>query len=92
MVIHAADVATTNKERTNKTDKVDSRKIARELENKSLNSIYIPDELHQQLRSLCRLRGQSVVNQTRVKNRIKGHLHTYGIPHTMSSENAALVR
>ena len=71
---------------------MDSRKIARELENKSLNSIYIPDELHQQLRSLCRLRGQSVVNQTRVKNRIKGHLHTYGIPHTMSSENAALVR
>ncbi len=80
LVIHAADVASTNKERTNKTDKVDSRKIARELENKSLNSIYIPDELHQQLRSLCRLRGQSVVNQTRVKNRIKGHLHTYGIP------------
>ena len=79
LVIHAADVASTNKERSNKTDKVDSRKIARELEKKSLKSIYIPDELHQQLRSLCRLRGQSVVNQTRVKNRIKGHLYIYGI-------------
>lgn len=79
LVIHAADVASTNKERSNKTDKVDSRKIARELEKKSLKSIYIPDELHQQLRSLCCLRGQSVVSQTRVKNRIKGHLYTYGI-------------
>ena len=79
LVIHAADVASTNKERTNKTDKVDSRKIARELEKKSLNSIYVPDELHQQLRSLCRLRGKSVVSQTRVKNRIKGHLYMYGI-------------
>lgn len=77
-VIHAADIPSTNKERTTKTDKVDSRKIARELENKSLKAIYIPDELHQQLRSLCRLRYRAVQSQTRVKNRIKGHLYTYG--------------
>ncbi len=80
LVVHAADIPTSNKEKTTKTDKVDSRKIARELENNSLESIYIPDELPQQLRSLCRLRYRSVQNQTRVKNRIKGHLHYYGIP------------
>jgi transposase len=79
MVIHAADVPTKHKEKTGKTDKVDSRKLARELENRSLKGIYIPDEFYQQLRSLRRLRRCSVQNQTRVKNRIKGHLHYYGI-------------
>jgi len=79
LVIHAADVPTTHKEKTTKTDKVDSRKIARELENHSLEGIYIPDEVHQQLRSLCRLRYRAVQSQTRVKNRIKGHLYYYGI-------------
>jgi transposase len=79
MVIHPADVPTSHKEKTNKADKVDSRKLARELENGSLKALYVPDEFHQQLRSLRRLRYRSVQNQTRVKNRIKGHLHYYGI-------------
>ena len=48
IVIHAADIPSTNKERSTKTDKVDSHKIARELEKKSLNSIYVPNEFHQQ--------------------------------------------
>ena len=34
IVIHAADVPTTNKEKVNKTDKVDSKKIARKLLNR----------------------------------------------------------
>jgi transposase len=42
IVIHAADVPTTNKEKVNKTDKVDSKKLAKELENNNLNSIYVP--------------------------------------------------
>lgn len=79
IVIHAADVPTSHKEKSTKTDKVDSRKLARELEKNSLKAIYVPDEFHQQLRSLRRLRYRSVQNQTRVKNRIKGHLHYYGI-------------
>lgn len=79
IVIHAADVPTSHKEKTRKTDKVDSRKLARELENGSLNAIYVPEEFYQQLRSLRRLRTSSVQNQTRVKNRIKGHLHYYGV-------------
>ena len=77
-VIHASDVPTTDKEKSTKTDKVDSRKIARELEKKSLNSIYVPNEFHQQLRSLCRLRHRAVQSQTRVKNRIKSHLYFNG--------------
>lgn len=78
IVIHPADVPTTGKERTNKTDKRDSRKLARELENGSLEAIYVPSVPQQQLRSLCRLRFRTVQNCTRVKNRIKGFLHYYG--------------
>jgi transposase len=79
LVVNASDIPTTHKEKTQKTDKVDSRKIAKELENKSLQSIYIPNTCSQQLRSLCRLRDKAVRHQTRLKNRIKGHLHIYGI-------------
>ena len=78
IVINPADVPTTGKERSQKTDKRDSRKLARELENGSLNGIYVPVEFHQQLRSLCRLRYRTMQNCTRVKNRIKGLLHFYG--------------
>jgi transposase len=80
IVIHPADVPTSHKEKAGKADKIDSRKLARELENGSLNALYVPDEFHQQLRSLRRLRYRAVQNQTRVKNRIKGHLYYYGIP------------
>lgn len=78
IVVNPADVPTNNKERINKRDKVDSRKLSRELENGSLKGIYIPDEWSQQLRSLCRLRRESVGNMTAIKNRIKGHLYGYG--------------
>jgi transposase len=79
IVIHAADIPTTNKEKVNKTDKIDSKKLARELENNNLNSIYVPGNWEQQLRSLCRLRARLVSHSTRLKNRIKGHLAFYGI-------------
>jgi transposase len=42
IVIHAADVPTTNKEQVHKADKIDSKKLARELENNNLNAIYVP--------------------------------------------------
>jgi len=79
IVFHAADVPTTHKERERKSDKVDSRKIARELENNSLTGNYIPDEKFQQIRSLRRLRDRTTQNQTRTKNRIKGLLNFLGV-------------
>jgi len=88
IVINAADIPTSHKEKTTKTDKIDSRKIARELENNSLRGIHIPDEFHQQLRSLSRLRYRYVQNRTRIKNRIKGHLSSYGIQLPQSKELA----
>ena len=79
IVVNPADVPTSNKEKVNKNDPIDSRKLSRELENKSLNGIYIPDIFHEELRSLMRLRYRIVQNQTRTKNRIKSLLHTRGI-------------
>jgi hypothetical protein len=55
IIVNPADVPTTNKEKVNKSDPIDSRKLARELENKSLHGIYIPDTFHEELRALMRL-------------------------------------
>lgn len=77
-VINPADVPTTGKEKSRKNDKIDSRKLARELENGSLTAIYVPNDFHLQLRSFCRLRYRVSQNQTRVKNRLKGFLAFYG--------------
>lgn len=78
-VIHAADVPTTHKEKVNKRDKVDSRKLARELEKGSLNPLYIPDFEFQEIRSLARMRSKYVQHIARIKNRIKSHLFYFGI-------------
>jgi transposase len=78
-VVHAADVPTSDKERRQKEDQRDSRKIARSLENNELDAIHIPDPQVEQLRSLCRLRERSCSHNVRLKNRIKGHLKYYGI-------------
>lgn len=79
IVVNPADVPTSNKEKINKNDPIDSRKLARELENKSLKGIYVPDSFHEELRNLMRLRYRIVQNLTRIKNRIKGLLYTQGI-------------
>jgi len=79
IIVNPADVPTSNKEKVNKNDPIDSRKLARELENGSLKAIYIPDIFHEELRQLMRLRYRIIQNQTRTKNRIKALLHTKGI-------------
>ena len=79
IVVHPADTPTTAKEKVHKSDPVDSRKLARELENGSLKAIYVPQVASEQLRSLMRLRFRLVQQQTRTKNRIKGFLRVNGI-------------
>lgn len=78
IIVNPADVPTKSKERISKNDRVDSRKLARELEGGRLTANYIPTEYHQELRSLSRLRMQLVKDQVRIKNRIKGLLMFYG--------------
>lgn len=79
IVVNPADVPSSNKEKVVKSDPSDSRKLARELENGSLNAIYVPDTFSEQLRSLMRLRFRLTQQQTRIKNRIKMMLYNYGI-------------
>lgn len=86
-VVHAADVPTTNKEKVTKRDKVDSRKLARELEKGGLDAIYVPSPLQRELRSLSRYRESLTKDQTRTKNRIKSHLYFFGVDLTELSDS-----
>ena len=79
IVINPADVPTSGKEREKKNDGCDSRKLARELENGSLEPIYIPTQENLMLRNLKRREDQLAQSITRIKNRIKGHLYFNGI-------------
>lgn len=79
IVVHAADLPSTNKERLNKTDKVDARRLAEHLENGALKAIHVPEEQRQKERSLIRLRKQLVKNLTRCRNRVKSALKYHGI-------------
>lgn len=78
-VIHAADVPTTQKEKEQKTDTVDSRKLARIVRSKEFKPIHIPDVNLEADRSLIRLRTRIVKDISRVKNRIKSALFQFGI-------------
>jgi transposase len=79
IVVNAADVPTKDKERKQKNDRVDSRKIAYSLRKGDLEAIYIPSKQCQRDRSLLRARQRIVTNQTRCRNRIKALLNFFGI-------------
>jgi transposase len=79
IIVNAADIPTSHKEKDRRDDKVDSAKLARELEHDSLRGIYIPSPQNQALRSISRLRYQHRNHITRLKNRIKMFLHLHGI-------------
>ena len=79
IVVNAADVPTSDKERKRKDDKLDARKLSRELADGSLEGIYIPEVEMEQARTLVRQRFRLVQDQTRCKNRIKHILMFSGI-------------
>jgi len=78
LVIHPADVPTKDKERRNRNDTVDARKLARSLRNGELTALYVPERKALEDRSLVRMRMTMVKKQTRCKNQIKGLLSFYG--------------
>jgi transposase len=79
IVVNAADIPTTDKERTQKEDRRDSRKIVNGLRLGQLRGIYIPSEQVQNDRALMRIRDRIVRDITRNKNRIKCLLYFQGI-------------
>ena len=79
IVVHAADVSTTDKEKRRKTDKVDALKLARDLESNHLKGIHVPDEALQKERNLIRFRKRLKGDLNRSKNRVKSLLKYQGI-------------
>lgn len=79
MVIHAADVPTSQKDRLQKTDKADSKKLGRMLQGGQIDGIHIPEEALEADRALCRQRETLVKDLSRNKNRVKSLLLQFGI-------------
>lgn len=87
IVVNAADIPTTNKERVQREDKRDSRKIARSLRSGDLKAIYVPSVRTLEDRNLLRTRSTMVKDLTRFKNRIKSFLYFHGIDFPESFSN-----
>ena len=79
IVVHAADIPTTGKEKALKTDAVDSEKIARSLKRDELTGIYIKDKDYMDDTNLMRLRQRFMADLSRQKNRTKHLLYTQGV-------------
>ena len=89
IVVNPADIPTTNKEKMQKEDKRDSRKIARSLRNGELKSIFIPRKENEEFRCLVRYRKTLVKEISRHKNRIKSFLYCNGIEISMEMNTAS---
>jgi len=79
IVANAADIPGTQKDRLQKEDRRDSRKIANALRGGTLTPIYTPSESTLNDRSLIRSRRALVRDLVRFKLRIKSFLNFYGI-------------
>lgn len=89
IVVNPADIPTTDKERKQKEDRRDSRKIAKSLKNGELSGIYVPSKNGEELRALIRYRKTLVKEIGRHKNRIKSFLYYLGvsIPNSLSQSS-----
>lgn len=88
MVIHPADIPTTHKEKDQKQDARDSRKIARAIKNKEVTPIWVPSVPVEQDRQLLRARHTLTKDQTRTKNRIKAILQLDQISYPLAFSHA----
>jgi len=79
IVVNPADIPTTDKEKVQKEDCRDSRKIARTLRSGELTPIYVPSLKTLEDRGLLRMRSTLVKDLARNKNRIKSFLYFHGI-------------
>lgn len=79
IIVNPADIPTTQKEKVQKEDQRDSRKIARQLSKGELIGIHVPELYSIENRSLLRTRADFVGDVSRYKNRIKSFLYFHGI-------------
>jgi len=79
LVVNAADVPKSDKERKNKTDSMDAKSIAENLAVGKLTAIHVPDTKTESDRQLVRCRLSILRDLQRTKNRIKSALYFKGI-------------
>jgi Transposase and inactivated derivatives len=79
IIVNPADIPTTQKEKVQKEDQRDSRKIARQLAKGELTAIHVPEIYSIENRALIRTRTDFVGDVTRYKSRIKSFLMFHGI-------------
>jgi transposase len=78
-IVNPSDIPRMDKQLYQKTDKLDCRNLAKQLQLGQLKAIYIPTESQEQLRSLLRQRDQLVKQFRKVKAHIKSLLLFHGI-------------
>lgn len=88
-VLHAADIPTTHKEKDQKADPRDSKKIARTLRTEAGQCIWIPTPKQELDRQLIRTRKKFVIKMARVKNQIKSFLVIHSIPYPSDYKESA---
>jgi transposase len=89
VVLHPADIPTSDKDREQKRDPRDSRKIANAIKNHEVASIWVPPLDLEQDRQLLRIREKLSKDKTRIKNRIKAFLQLHGISYPESFSQPA---
>ncbi|MDW3195854.1 MAG: IS110 family transposase [Cytophagales bacterium] len=91
LVVNPADIPVTDKEKKQKEDQRDSRRIVRSLANGTLKSIHIPSLAFEELRTFVRYRKTLIKEINRHKLRVKSLLYYYGIAiplaHAQSSKH-----
>lgn len=91
LVVHAADIPTSDKQRKQKEDKRDARKIAKTLKSGDIEGIHVPSKQAQEDRSVVRERYSIAKSGRRIKAQIKSHLALYGIeiPEEMTKKHCS---
>jgi transposase len=79
LVVNPADIPKTDKQQYQKTDKLDSINLSKQLQKQTLKAIHIPTEQQEQLRSLLRQRIIIVKQLRKAKSHIKSMLLFHGI-------------
>ncbi|MEO7463021.1 MAG: IS110 family transposase [Ferruginibacter sp.] len=78
-IVNAADVPRIQKQNFQKTDRIDSRYLCRQLQHGQLKAIYIPSQQQDELRSLVRHRNSIIKQLRQVKLQIKSMLLYHGV-------------
>lgn len=88
LVVNPADIPRMHKDRYEKSDTIDARKLSKYLQKGMLRSVTVPDIKREQLRSLFRRRVQLVKNIRSIKVILKSQLIYFGIKIPEHMDNA----